>query len=93
MSPLRDLARSKNLTLGQVGVRSAYVIACGRRRAGPGAIQRMAEALGVSQAEVKAACDAAWNSKQGLPASNPAPVDPGASSEVHAADPSAAVPA
>lgn len=63
-SPLRELARLKGKTLGQVGVSSAYVIACGVRRAGPGAISRIADALGVTAGEVAAACDAAWRAKR-----------------------------
>ena len=88
MSPLRDLARSKGKTLGQVGVPSAYVIACGRRRAGPSAITRIAGALGVDPAVVSAACDAAWNAKRAAPAPDASPVDPGANDAQfeHAAD-------
>ena len=64
-SPLRELAKSKGKKLNDLGVASARIIASGHRRAGPDAIARMALVLGVPDAAVQTACDAAWTAKNG----------------------------
>jgi hypothetical protein len=90
MPSLRDLARINGKNLAQLGLHPVHarLINIGSRRAGPVAIARMAEALGVPTSQVAAACDAAWQAKQ-RPASPDAPaVDPSANGAqvVHAAN-------
>jgi hypothetical protein len=77
-SPLRELAKSKGKTLNALGVASARIIAAGHRRAGPDVIARLAVALGVPEADVQAACDAAWLVKNGAASHATDPTPPAA---------------
>lgn len=72
---LKELLRSKGKTQSEAGVTQMYVsmLANGHRRAGAGAITRMAIALGCTTDEVFAACEESRRRAQAEPPTPPAP--------------------
>ncbi len=90
MPSLKDLARVNGKNLAQLGLHPVHarLINIGSRRAGPVAIARMAEALGLPADQVAASCDAAWQAKQRPAASDASAINPGANGAQieHAAD-------
>jgi transcriptional regulator with XRE-family HTH domain len=87
---LKDLARSRGKLLRQLGIHQVYAsqINSGVRRAGACTLQKIADALGLTTADVAAACDAAWQAKQRSASPDAPAVDPSANGAqvVHAAN-------
>jgi hypothetical protein len=59
---LKELARTRGLTLGQIGLNGDYAreISCGLKRAGARSIGKMSATLGVPPEVITEICDAAW---------------------------------